>query len=240
MATSWQCPYCNHHATLLTHNLAENNYDFDNGNKDGRVRMKALATICPNPDCREYTISVSLYKWKPVGPSSQNLESLPYSHWMVKPQSLAKPFPDYVPAPILEDYEEACSILTLSPKASATLSRRCLQGMIRDYWGISKARLVEEITAIKDKIEPQTWAAIDAVRNIGNIGAHMEKDINVIVEVDPQEATLLCRLIETLIDEWYVRRHERGKQLEAIVAVAQAKKEQQQPIAPVRKPDVTQ
>jgi hypothetical protein len=89
-------------------------------------------------------------------------------------------------------------------------------------------RLVDEIKAIKDKIDPQTWAAIDAVRNIGNIGAHMEKDINTIVDVDPDEAALLSRLIETLIDEWYVRRHERAKQLDAIVALGKAKKEQKQ------------
>ncbi|MCB1884663.1 MAG: DUF4145 domain-containing protein [Geminicoccaceae bacterium] len=29
----------------------------------------------------------------------------------------------------------------MSPKASATLSRRCLQSMIRDFWTISKDTL---------------------------------------------------------------------------------------------------
>jgi hypothetical protein len=32
--------------------------------------------------------------------------------------------------------------------------------------------------------------AIDHVRKIGNIGAHMEADINVIVEVEPKEAQI--------------------------------------------------
>jgi hypothetical protein len=50
--------------------------------------------------------------------------------------------------------------------------------MIRDFWGIKKARLVDEIEAIAEKTDADTWAAIDSVRKIGNIGAHMEKDIN--------------------------------------------------------------
>jgi hypothetical protein len=52
--------------------------------------------------------------------------------WSLIPSSSAKTFPNYVPKVILDDYNEACLIRDLSPKASATLSRRCLQGMIRD------------------------------------------------------------------------------------------------------------
>ena len=37
-----------------------------------------------------------------------------------------------------------------------------------------------------------------AVRKVGNIGAHMEKDINVIVDVDPDEAQHLIGLITFL------------------------------------------
>jgi hypothetical protein len=42
---------------------------------------------------------------------------------------------------------------------------------------------------------------------LGNIGAHMEADVNVIVDVEAGEAKLLIGLIETLVDEWYVARH---------------------------------
>jgi hypothetical protein len=66
-------------------------------------------------------------------------------------------------------------------------------------------------------------AAIDAIRKIGNIGAHMEKDINLIIDVDPQEAALLIGLIETLIKDWYVVREERKKRLESIVGIAEQK-----------------
>lgn len=147
------------------------------------------------------------------------------NEWQLIPSSNAKVFPDYVPEPVLEDYKEACLIRDLSPKASATLSRRCLQGIIRDFWGISKSRLIDEIEAIKDKVDPLTWAAIDAVRQIGNIGAHMEKDINVIIDVDPQEAGLLIGLIESLINDWYVLRRHREEQLRAIVGLSDEKKQ---------------
>ena len=69
------------------------------------------------------------------------------------------------------------------------------------------------------------WDAIDATRSVGNIGAHMEKDINVIIEVEPEEADQLIWLIEFLIEEWYVNDHDRQERLKGVVAVAEAKKQ---------------
>ena len=121
------------------------------------------------------------------------------NEWQLIPTSKAKIFPDYVPKPIIDNYTEACQICELSPKASATLSRRCLQGIIRDFWGVKGRNLADEINQIKDKVDPLIWEAIDSVRKIGNIGAHMEKDINLVIDVEPKEAVALIELIETLI-----------------------------------------
>jgi hypothetical protein len=68
--------------------------------------------------------------------------------------------------------------------------------------------------------------AIDAVRSIGNIGAHMEKDINLIIDVDPGEAEVLIQLLETLFKEWYVNRNDREEQMRQIVAIAKSKSAQ--------------
>jgi len=95
--------------------------------------------------------------------------------------------------------------------------------MIRDFWGISKARLIDEIGELQDKIDPTTWAAIDAVRGVGNIGAHMEKEINLIVDVDPDEAQQLIGLIEFLLKDWYVGRHEREEHMKRVIALGAAK-----------------
>ena len=53
----------------------------------------------------------------------------------------------------------------------------------------------------------------------------MENDINVIVDVDENEAGLLLQLIEQLFDEWYVTRHKREERLKAITDAAAAKVE---------------
>jgi hypothetical protein len=95
--------------------------------------------------------------------------------------------------------------------------------MIRDFWGISKPRLKNEIDALEEKVDPQTWDAIDSVRKIGNIGAHMEADINVIVDVDPDEATLLVSLIETLLADWYIARRNRQERMSKIKAISEEK-----------------
>jgi hypothetical protein len=51
----------------------------------------------------------------------------------------------------------------------------------------------------------------------------MESDINVIVDVDPNEAQVLLELIETVIEETYVRRAERTARLEKVKAIAAEK-----------------
>ena len=151
-------------------------------------------------------------------------DAKPIFSWNLLPESEAKPFPDYIPRQLRADYAEACLIRNKSPKASATLSRRCLQGMIRDFWGITKARLVDEIDELKLKLDSGTWNAIDSVRHVGNIGAHMEKDVNLIIDVDPDEAGLLIWLNETLFEEWYVARHDRDEKMNALAKLATDKK----------------
>ena len=44
----------------------------------------------------------------------------------------------------------------------------------------------KEIEQIKGKVESLTWQAIDAVREVGNIGAHMGEDVNLIVDIEPK------------------------------------------------------
>jgi hypothetical protein len=142
----------------------------------------------------------------------------------IVPSSSAKVFPAYIPEAVRSDYEEACAILDLSPKAAATLARRCLQGMIRDFWSVSKPKLIQEIQELQGKVDADVWSAIDALRKVGNIGAHMEADINVIVDVDDGEAGKLIWLIELLMKEWYIARYERQKRVREVIEVAEAKR----------------
>jgi hypothetical protein len=222
---NWKCPYCNHASTILYANHSTDTHTFEKGNKDGNLGIWTNVIVCPNADCKEYTIEAKLYKVREKPNGSKEFVGSPLIQWQLRPQSKAKPFPSYIPQQILDDYREACLIVDLSPKASATLSRRALQGVIRDFWGIKKNRLIDEITELKAKIDQPTWEAIDAVRSIGNIGAHMEKDINLIIDVEPDEAGLLIGLIEILLKDWYIARNDRQQHLQSIVAVAQSKKQ---------------
>lgn len=92
--------------------------------------------------------------------------------------------------------------------------------MIRDFYGISKSRLVDEIKALEEIVDTDVWESIEAVRTVGNIGAHMESDINLIIDVEPEEAQLLIHLIEQLIDDWYVAKEQRKKRAENLKNLA--------------------
>jgi hypothetical protein len=182
--------------------------------------------------------SLSTYRWAEnpgAGHARFRIEKPYLKEWTLLPPSSAKPQPDYIPQPIREDYYEACAIRDLSPKASATITRRCLQGMIRDFCGISKRRLVDEINELHTRVhngtaplgvQHDTMQAIDAVREMGNIGAHMEADINVIVDIDSNEAQKLIQLVEVLFNEWYVAREHRTRALAALTELSDNKKEQ--------------
>jgi hypothetical protein len=124
MAKSWDCPFCNRIATVNDENITSNTIQFDDGNKHGVLYLNIESITCPNPECREYAITAELNKRILVNNTYCNGQLL--SAWQLRPESNARPFPDFIPAPLLADYAEACMIRDLSPKASATLSRRCL------------------------------------------------------------------------------------------------------------------
>ncbi|MEO9574882.1 MAG: DUF4145 domain-containing protein [Lentilitoribacter sp.] len=236
---NFECPYCFHKQVVTEHQFYESQNRIYVKNVDmGYVGSHVVAVGCSNPDCQKLTLAFHLkqYEITNVGNIRPTIDDPLYSKRLM-PESAAKHQPDYIPPPLREDYEEACKIRDLSPKASATLARRCLQGMIRDFCGISKGRLIDEIRELKKRVEEEkapkgvsedSVEAIDAVRNIGNIGAHMEKDINLIIEVDSNEAQTLIELIETLFEEWYVARKKRHDRFGKIMAIAEDKKEQKQ------------
>lgn len=237
---SWQCAYCNHHATVRT----SRNHNTDRRHDRyylARNKHALLVTsiICPNPNCGQLTLHAELrnpkignlgnYLW-PMAPADGKrinevlLAKNKIDDWQLLPASNAKPYPDYIPEPIRKDYTEACLVKNLSANAAATLARRCLQGMVRDFHEIERSSLQKEFEAIKDKVEHRVWKAIDEVRKLGAIGAHMEEDVNMMVDVEVDEVEQLIWLIEFLFGKWYVERYEAEKSLAAIPGLAEQKK----------------
>ena len=203
-----QCPFCKHYFTPTNQdqNIIRTEYllkDYTEMQKIGLF----MHIICPNDECRKTIIVLKLF---------YNNGSI-FLNKMIYPDKLPiKQYPDYIPQQIREDYEEACNIVDLSPKASATLARRCLQGIIRNFYQVKGKNLHNEIESIRDKVDTQLFDTINAVRQLGNIGAHMENDVNTIVDIDPEEARQLIGLIELLFEETYIRRHDREQRLLAI------------------------
>ncbi|EKS6888016.1 DUF4145 domain-containing protein [Enterobacter bugandensis] len=233
---SWICPHCDTAAIVNDKDIAKHSFQLKSG--EHHFEYTTMGLTCPNPECSKATIWMSRERL-----ASFAGQFLPASGtkmtWSVIPSTnkeRAKPYPDYIPPSVLEDYKEACAIKDLSPKASATLSRRCLQGIIRDFWRIEADTLNKEILAIQDKVDPVVWDAIDSVRKVGNIGAHMEKNIDVIVDVSSDEADLLIEMIEMLIEDWYIARHRKQEKLKRIQEVA-AEKAAARKIKPNEKAD---
>lgn len=170
---------------------------------DERYRPKKAKTNNPRlymmffqcPECDEITILGFLDSEKAIH---------------IKPNSVSKKYPDYIPQQIRNDYKEACDIMYLSPKASATLARRCLQGIIRDFYKITNKRtLADEIDALRENnmVTPDLISAFHTLRETGNIGAHMEKDVNLIIDISLNEAQYLINFLEFLIETTYIEKH---------------------------------
>ena len=216
--TSSTCPYCGT-VYLLTDDLRDTCYGGfkkDYSRQDAYVPTKSIASYIVSlyrcPACEKVHVIFHGY-----GEEWGNNFTFSY------PPATAMHLPDYIPQQIREDYLEAIQIADLSPKASATLARRCLQGMIHDFWGIKEKNLNAEITKLKENIPTKQWQAIDALRKIGNIGAHMEKDVEMIVDVDPDEARKLLKVIELLFKNWYIADHEDNQLLDEVKAMGEEK-----------------
>ena len=131
--------------------------------------------------------------------------------WTLLPRSKAKMPPDYVPEAIREAHYKACVVNDLSPALSSTMSRYCLQQMIRDFWNIPESRkdnIVAELDFISAKLPSETLELIRMLTSYGNISTYMNSDVRLtLLETSPEEAELLIKLNELLFDEWYGTRH---------------------------------
>jgi len=120
--------------------------------------------------------------------------------------------PTEVPEEVSKDYKEACAVLTVSAKASAALSRRCLQKILSDH-GYKAKNLSKQVDKVLNEsdaskaLSPALVMTIDAIRNFGNFSAHPITDITTqqIIPVEPHEAEFCLEVVEEMFDHYYVR-----------------------------------
>jgi len=112
-----------------------------------------------------------------------------------------------VPEAFAADYREACLVLADSPKASAALSRRCLQQLLRDKGGVKPGNLSDEIDQAMQGLPQHLAKAVDAIRNLGNFSAHPTKSTGTseIVDVELGEADWCLEVLEGLFDFYFVQ-----------------------------------
>jgi hypothetical protein len=129
---------------------------------------------------------------------------------MVRPKSALRPPPPVdVPKEFAVDYIEACLVISDSPKASAALSRRCLQHVLREKSCVKPSSLANEIQQALDtgKLPSHLSDSLDAIRNIGNFAAHPMKSTSTgeIVPVEAGEAEWNLDVLEGLFDFYFVQ-----------------------------------
>ncbi len=99
-------------------------------------------------------------------------------------------------------------MLADSAKASAALSRRCLQLLLRNKANVKHQDLVKEIQELLDRgtLPSHIADSLDAVRHIGNFAAHpiKSKSTGEIVRVEAGEAEWNLDVLESLFDFYFV------------------------------------
>ena len=129
--------------------------------------------------------------------------------YMAYPKGISRaPLPAEVGGEFADDYKEACLVLADSPKASAALSRRCLQHLLREKAKTKKKDLADQIQEVLDArtLPSQLADNLDAIRNIGNFATHTQKSTNSgeILDVEPGEAEWSLEVLEELFDFFIV------------------------------------
>lgn len=230
---NWTCPTCGRHTTVTEPNYSHGSLDvYCRATVKGlAIQVSAMLIECPNQQCKAQSFSISALHGPVITNPRNGVQEV--SPDAARPVGIgnfrflpvtAQPLSGYVPRHVLADYNEAYLIKSLSPKASATLARRALQGMVRDFFALPKLpSLHAELQAIQSHCDEPLFEAIMAVKSVGNIGAHPERDVSLMVEVEPDEPETLLNLIHLLDQEWYVARADRQQRIEKMKALGAAK-----------------
>jgi hypothetical protein len=137
-----QCPHC---AITIHEDWTEGSLSY----KKNIIGWKYRTAQCPG--CYRLIIELCATD-SPTAPGSGYG---PYQWVTVYPSGANRgPIPPEVPPHVQQDYVEACSVLPFSAKASAALSRRCLQTILHEH-GYKARDLAKEIDLLLTEADPQ-------------------------------------------------------------------------------------
>ena len=191
------CPHC---STAVKYSWDYT--DFTQADKEKGFGIEIKYSTCPN--CLKLVVYLQEGEKRDHGLNDEECITT-----LIYPRKSEFDNSNDIPKLYLEDYEEALKVLSASPKASAALSRRLLQSIIREEYNINKKSLAQEIKEFIELsgIPSHITDAVDAVRNIGNFAAHPTKDKNTgeIVPVENGEAEWLIEVVEALFDFTFIQ-----------------------------------
>lgn len=187
------------------------------GKDKDNPRLYVSAARCPN--CQKAVVAVV---------HVEHGESVKTRARFAWPEGIArKPIPESVPPHIAEDYREAVLVIPYSPKASAALSRRCLQHLLHEKGFVAKS-LEKEIDAALPALPPHIQGELHTLRQFGNFAAHPSADhaSGEILGVEDGEAEWMIEVLEDLFEHFYRKPDEARSKRDAINAklVASGKK----------------
>ena len=160
--------------------------------------FRVRSTLCP--ECDQLIFRVDRYSL-----SSGVLEKSITAY----PKGTSRPVSPAVEGKFESDFREACLVIGDSEKASAALSRRCLQNILREKAETKEKDLAPQIQEVLDsgKLPSHLADAIDGVRVIGNFAAHPIKSTHTgeVIEVELGEAEWLLETLEGFFDFYFVQ-----------------------------------
>lgn len=216
-----ECPHC--HRAL--HDQEKTVYL----GKDADAGWAVSGILCPRPECKRFALYLKNGEEGLLVGADEPPETIftPSESRLIRPETiLPNPIPADTPEEIKKDYIEATRVLAISPNASAALSRRCLQNILReraaqDIKGFKQGQLNQEINqVIKSKtiLSSNLNEMLHRVRIVGNFAAHpnKSKSTGLIMPVEPNEAEFNLQVIDKLLFYYYVQLPEDQKILDAI------------------------
>ncbi len=214
-----QCPHC------LEHFTSRDAARCVGEEKDGYWWVNS--NHCANSDCGR--LIVQFLHSRCVGSSSRPHDRMVDTRFpvdidvvtVIYPKTTGRPpVPAEVPNEYSEDYKEACLVLADSPKASAALSRRCLQHILREEAGATARDLNVQIDFVLESgsLPSGVTSSLHALREIGNLAAHPTKYTvtGEIVPIEPGEAEWCLDVIEVLFHHYFVEPADLDKRKNAL------------------------
>src|SRR5262245_9604619 len=160
-----KCPHC----TKEIHFKAEEVYAYENDPHDETDNSGFDITHGFCPSCNELIVLVREGTYDDGELNKIQMVDIVY------PKNIAvQKLPIEVPNQYAKDFEEAATVLSVGPKASAAISRRLLQTILHEKFEIKARNLnkeIDEFISLKG-LPSYISEAVDAVRNIGNFAAH--------------------------------------------------------------------